>query len=68
VSRTSGRGSGAGLAIAVVWMVALWSQPLQAEPKEENCDDRKSTADIVECLATQAAVWERRLNAAYQKL
>ncbi len=68
MSRTSGRGSGAGLAIAVVCMVALWSQPLQAEPKEENCDDRKSTADIVECLATQAAVWERRLNAAYQRL
>jgi uncharacterized protein YecT (DUF1311 family) len=42
---------------------------LQAEANaEENCDDRKSTADIVECLATQTAVWERRLNAAYQKL
>ena len=49
-------------------MASLWSQPLQAEPNEENCEDRKSTADIVECLAIQAAVWERRLNAAYQKL
>jgi len=50
-------------------MAALWAQPLQAEANaEENCDDRKSTADIVECLATQTAVWERRLNTAYQKL
>jgi uncharacterized protein YecT (DUF1311 family) len=67
VNRT-GRVSGAGLLIAVVCMAALRTQPLQAEPKEEDCNDRKSTADIVECLATQAAVWERRLNAAYQKL
>jgi uncharacterized protein YecT (DUF1311 family) len=67
VSRTGGRGV-AGLVIAVACM-ALWAQPLQAEANaEENCDDRKSTADIVECLATQTAVWERRLNAAYQKL
>jgi uncharacterized protein YecT (DUF1311 family) len=50
-------------------MAALGAQPLQAEANaEENCDDRKSTADIVDCLATQTAVWERRLNAAYQKL
>jgi uncharacterized protein YecT (DUF1311 family) len=69
VSRTGGRGVVvAGLVIAVACM-ALWAQPLQAEANaEENCDDRKSTADIVECLATQTAVWERRLNAAYQKL
>ena len=50
-------------------VAALWAQPLQAEPNtEENCEDRKSTADIVECLAIQTAVWERRLNAVYQKL
>ena len=67
MSRTGGRGV-AGLVIAVACM-ALWAQPLQAEANaEENCDDRKSTADIVECLATQTAVWERRLNTAYQKL
>lgn len=67
MSRTGGRGV-AGLVIAVACM-ALWAQPLQAEANaEENCEDRKSTADIVECLATQTAVWERRLNAAYQKL
>jgi len=47
----------------------LWALPLQAEPaSEETCGDRKSTADIVECLATQTAVWYRRLNTAYQKL
>jgi uncharacterized protein YecT (DUF1311 family) len=68
VSVIIGRGSVAGLAIGVMCMAALWAQPLQAEPKEENCEDRKSTADIVECLAIQSAVWERRLNAAYQKL
>jgi uncharacterized protein YecT (DUF1311 family) len=70
VNQTGGRAKGvACLAIAVACMVALWAQPLQAEPNtEENCEDRKSTADIVECLAIQTAVWERRLNAAYQKL
>jgi uncharacterized protein YecT (DUF1311 family) len=56
------------MAIAIMCMASLWTQPLQAEPKEENCEDGKSTADIVECVAIQAAVWERRLNAAYQKL
>jgi uncharacterized protein YecT (DUF1311 family) len=50
-------------------MAAVSTQPLQAGPNtDENCEDRKSTADIVECLATQTAVWERRLNTAYQKL
>jgi hypothetical protein len=44
------------MVIAIMGMASLWTQPLQAEPKEENCEDRKSTADIVECLATQAAV------------
>jgi uncharacterized protein YecT (DUF1311 family) len=70
VSQTGGRASGvACLAIAVACMAALLAQPLQAEPNtEESCEDRKSTADIVECLAIQTAVWERRLNAAYQKL
>jgi uncharacterized protein YecT (DUF1311 family) len=66
VSRAAGRDGSAGIVIAIMCM--LWTQSLQAEPKEENCEDRKSTADIVECLAIQAAVWERRLNAAYQKL
>jgi uncharacterized protein YecT (DUF1311 family) len=66
VSRRGGRG---GLACLVVAVAVLWTQPLRAEPnKEENCEDRKSTADIVECLAIQTAVWERRLNAVYQKL
>ena len=68
----SRRGQGVvapGLVIAVACIAALWAQPLQAEANaEENCDDRKSTADIVECLATQTAVWERRLNTAYQRL
>ena len=70
MSRTGGRGVVvAGLVIAVACMAALWARPLQAEANaEENCEDRKSTADIVECLATQTAVWERRLNAAYQRL
>ncbi len=70
MSQTGGRASGvACLIIAVACLAALWAQPLQAEPNtEENCEDRKSTADIVECLATQTAVWERRLNTAYQKL
>jgi len=67
VSRIGGSG-------CIAWMVlacaaALWAQPLHAEPaREETCADRKSTADIVECLATQTAVWDRRLSTAYQKL
>lgn len=66
MSRRGGRG---GLACLVMAVAVLWAQPLRAEPNtEENCEDRKSTADIVECLAIQTAVWERRLNAAYQKL
>jgi uncharacterized protein YecT (DUF1311 family) len=66
VSRAGGR---SGLACLVVAVATLWAQPLWAEPNtEENCEDRKSTADIVECFAIQTAVWERRLNAAYQKL
>ena len=65
MSATAGRAIVACLMIAIMCVAA---QPLQAEPKEENCEERKSTADIVECLAIQAAVWERRLNAAYQKL
>jgi uncharacterized protein YecT (DUF1311 family) len=70
VSRTGARaGVITSLVIAVACMAAPWTRPLQAEANtEENCEDRKSTADIVECLATQTAVWERRLNAAYQKL
>jgi uncharacterized protein YecT (DUF1311 family) len=69
VSQRGGRAIGVACLVAVACMAALWTHPLQAEPNtEENCEDRKSTADIVECLATQTAVWERRLNAAYQKL
>jgi uncharacterized protein YecT (DUF1311 family) len=69
VSQTGGRAGVVTCLIAVACMAALWTHPLHAEPNtEESCQDRKSTADIVECLATQTAVWERRLNAAYQKL
>ena len=70
MSRTAGRAGGVACAvIAVMCLAALWTRPLQAEPNaEENCEDRKSTTDIVECLAIQTAVWERRLNAVYQKL
>jgi uncharacterized protein YecT (DUF1311 family) len=52
------------LAIALLVLAA----PLRAEPAEATCDDAKSTAEIVQCFATQTAAWDRRLNAAYQKL
>ena len=75
MSRISGGGGGIALIVVVLAYVALLSaEPLQAEPTapapapQEDCGDRKSTADIVECLATQTAVWDRRLSAAYQKL
>jgi len=67
-------GGGIAWIVMVLACVAVqWASPLQAEPAsqaapQEDCGDRKSTADIVECLATQAAVWDRRLSAAYQKL
>jgi uncharacterized protein YecT (DUF1311 family) len=41
--------------------------PAEAVP-EEKCNDANSTTEIVQCLATQAAIWDRRLNTAYQKL
>jgi uncharacterized protein YecT (DUF1311 family) len=65
---------GAGIALILVVLTCVAARPLQAEPAaqapapQEDCGDRKSTADIVECLATQTAVWDRRLSAAYQKL
>jgi uncharacterized protein YecT (DUF1311 family) len=65
---------GAGIALILVVLTCVSARPLQAElaaqapAPEEDCGDRKSTADIVECLATQTAVWDRRLSAAYQKL
>jgi uncharacterized protein YecT (DUF1311 family) len=69
-------GWGGGIALitmVLVCVATLWVRPLQAEPAsqespQENCGERKSTADIVECLATHTAVWDRRLSAAYQKL
>jgi uncharacterized protein YecT (DUF1311 family) len=69
VSRIGGSGCIAWMAMVLACAAALWAQPLHAEPaSEETCTDRKSTADIVECLATQTAVWDRRLSTAYQKL
>ena len=57
------------IAIVLACAVTLAARPLRAEPASEDpCADRKSTTDIVECLATQAAVWDRRLSVSYQKL
>ena len=69
-----GGGGIASITMVLACVAMLWVQPLQAEPAsqqpapQENCSERRSTADIVECLATQTAVWDRRLGAAYQKL
>jgi len=68
-----GRGGIASITMVLACVAMLWVQPLQAEPAsqeppQENCGERKSTADIVECLATHTAVWDRRLSTAYQKL
>ncbi len=53
-----------GLAFALI----LSATSLNAEPApEEKCNDANSTAEIVECLATQTAIWGRRLSTAYQK-
>jgi uncharacterized protein YecT (DUF1311 family) len=69
-----GSGGSALIMMVLACVAVLWAAPLRAGPAaqapapQEDCGDRKSTADIVECLATQAAVWDRRLSAAYQKL
>jgi len=53
----------------LAYVAALGASPLHAETAaEEVCTDRRATADIVQCLATQTAVWDRRLATAYQKL
>ena len=55
--------------ILVAFALLLSASPLSAETApEENCNDQQTTAEIVECLATQTAVWNRRLDTAYQKL
>jgi len=59
----------APIAMVLACAAALGAQSLRAEPATEDpCADRKSTTDIVECLATQTAVWDRRLSVAFQKL
>ena len=74
MSRMGGGGGIALIAMVLACVAALWVRPLQAEPAvqqpapQENCAERRSTADIVECLATHTAVWDRRLSTAYQKL
>jgi len=53
----------------IALVLILSASPLAAEPApEENCNDANSTAEIVQCLATQTAIWDRRLNLTYQKL
>jgi uncharacterized protein YecT (DUF1311 family) len=66
----SGTGEGrCRTVIVLVCLAGLMASPLSAETAaEETCTDRKATADVVECLATQTAVWDRRLSTAYQKL
>ena len=55
--------------IAIAFALVVAATPLCAEPApEEKCNDANSTAEIVQCLATQTAIWDRRLNTAYQKL
>jgi uncharacterized protein YecT (DUF1311 family) len=54
--------------ILMVFALVLSAAPLRAETAPEDCNDANSTAQIVQCLATQTADWDRRLNTAYQKL
>jgi uncharacterized protein YecT (DUF1311 family) len=62
------------LPILVALALVVAAPPLRAETapaegaSEETCNDAKSTTEIVQCLATQTAIWDRRLNTAYQKL
>jgi uncharacterized protein YecT (DUF1311 family) len=47
-------------------MLAL-GQPAAAQRDPDDCGNRNSTVEIVECLQGRTAVWDRRLNSAYQK-
>jgi uncharacterized protein YecT (DUF1311 family) len=56
-------------ALILVTLVALaGSAALAQEEEAEDCSDRDSTPEIVQCLGAQAAEWDRQLNTAYQKL
>jgi len=53
-------------AAAVIAAAAIAFAQDKTEPEEKGCDG--STVEMVECLAGKAAQWDKRLNAAYQKL
>jgi uncharacterized protein YecT (DUF1311 family) len=55
------------LPILAACAVVLSISPVRAQ-SDEKCNDANSTAEIVQCLAGQTAIWDRRLNAAYQTL
>ena len=38
------------------------------EPDNLKCAERDTTMEIVDCHAADTKIWDRRLNAAYQKL
>jgi uncharacterized protein YecT (DUF1311 family) len=52
----------------LVTVAALAAGPARSQDHDaEDCSDRDSTPEIVECLGGQTAVWDRKLNTAYQK-
>src|SRR5262245_14270518 len=53
---------------ALAFALALSATPLSAEPAPEEKCHVHSTAEIVDCHATQTTIWDRRLNTAYQDL
>jgi uncharacterized protein YecT (DUF1311 family) len=55
--------------VCAAFALVVLAAPLRAEPAAaEDCNAANSTAEIMQCLATQTAVWDRRLKTAYQKL
>lgn len=55
------------LLVAPVVVVVI--APAHAQKSEmETCGEANSTVEIVKCLQTRTAAWDRRLNAAYKKL
>ena len=56
------------VASAVLIMLLAFGPPARAQDERaiEACHNRTSTPDIVDCLDSLTAQWDKRLNAAYQ--
>jgi uncharacterized protein YecT (DUF1311 family) len=52
----------------ILLAVVVLATPAARAQDDDDCNDHDSTPEIVQCLTAQATQWDRKLNAAYQKL